>query len=638
MRTLRDVPIKRKLTLLIMLTSSVALLLAAAGFIVAEVFSFRDSMVRNFSTMADIVGANSTAALAFQDRNAAGETLEALSAVKSLVSAGIYAKDGTMFATYRREDVKKDFLWPARPEDGYRFEAGHFVLFRPILHNGERIGTVYFQSDMYEMDARLKLYAGIVALVLLASVSAAFLLSSILSRVASDPILQLAETMHVVSRDKNYSVRAVKSDRGELGALVEGFNDMLAQIQERDVALLKTHDELERRVEERTQELQRQITERIRLEQQLLQSQKMEAVGQLAGGIAHDFNNLLQAILGNVDLAARGLPQSDPANKHLQTVKQAGLRAAELTRALLAFSRKTISMPQPLDLRSIVDQVVQLLRHAIDPRIVIETTAPPELWPIHADPSQMHQVLMNICVNARDAMPHGGRLTIALEHLTRDGKEFVCLAVGDTGMGMDAETRRRMFEPFFTTKELGKGTGLGLAVVYGVVTQHGGALTVDSEPGRGARFVIELPRSTQIPEVVNPPACRPAPEKSAGETVLVVDDDEVVRQVACSILTQVGYVVLEAEDGARAVSIYQQERNCIAAVLLDLTMPKRSGVEVLADLRRIDPAVRVIICSGYSVEAQGFDLAQLGATGFLQKPYSLDEMARAIRQAIDPAS
>lgn len=638
MRALRDAPIKRKLVLIIMLTSSLALLLASSGFILTEVFTFRASLARNLSTMADIVGANSTASLAFKDQGAAEETLEALSAVKSIVSAGIYAKDGTMFATYLREDVNRDFSWPARPEDGHRFESGHFVLFRPIIHDGEKIGTVYLQSDMHEMDARVQLYAGIVAFLILTSAFAAFLLASILSRVVSGPVLRLAETMRVVSRDKNYSVRAVKSGRDELGALIEGFNDMLAQIQERDAELQKAHDELERRVEERTQELQQQITERIRLEQQLLQSQKMEAVGQLAGGIAHDFNNLLQAIRGNVDLAAGSLPQSDPAREYLQTVKQAGLRAAELTRALLAFSRKTIGMPRPLDLRSIVSEVVQFLRHAIDPRIVIETSAPPELWHVHADPSQMHQVLMNLCVNARDAMPHGGRLTIALESLTRDGEDFVRLTVGDTGMGMDAETRRRMFEPFFTTKELGKGTGLGLAVVYGVVTQHGGALTVDSEPGRGARFVIELPRSTQTPEVVSPPACRPAPEKSAGETVLVVDDDEVVRQVACSILTRVGYVVLEAEDGARAVSIYQQERNCIAAVLLDLTMPKRSGVEVLADLRRIDPAVRVILCSGYSVEAQGLDLAQLGATGFLQKPYSLDEMARAIRQAIDQAS
>jgi signal transduction histidine kinase/ActR/RegA family two-component response regulator len=634
MHALRDTPIKRKLTLIIMLTSSLALLLASGGFIITEVLSFRDSTARTLSTMADIVGANSAAALVFKDRRAAKETLEALSAVKAVVSAGIFAKDGTMFATYRRGDVKRDLLWPPRPEDGHRFEAGHFVLFRPIMHDGEKIGAVYLRSDMREMDARVKVYAGIVTLVLLGAAFGAFLLSSILSRVVSDPILRLAETMRVVSRDKNYAVRAVTSGRDELGALIEGFNDMLAQIQEQDAALQKTHDELERRVAERTQELQQQTTERIRLEQQLLQSQKMEAVGQLAGGIAHDFNNLLQAILGNVDLAAGGLPQPDPAREYLHTVKQAGLRAAELTRALLAFSRKTISMPRPLDLRDSVGEVVQFLRHAIDPRIVIETSAPPELWSVHADPSQMHQVLMNLCVNARDAMPHGGRLTIALENLTRDGNEFVRLTVGDTGTGMDAETRRRMFEPFFTTKELGKGTGLGLAVVYGIVTQHKGALTADSEQGRGARFVIELPRSTQTLEIAGPPACRPAPEKSGGETVLVVDDDEVVRRVACRILTRAGYAVLEAEDGVRAVSIYRQERNRIAAVLLDLTMPERSGVEVLADLRRIDPAVRVVLCSGYSVEAQGLDLAQLGATGFLQKPYSFDEISRAIRQAL----
>jgi signal transduction histidine kinase/ActR/RegA family two-component response regulator len=639
MRFLRDAPIKQKLTLIIMLTTSLALLLASTAFIIAEVLSFRYSMARNLSAMADIVGANSAAALVFKDQLAAKETLEALSAVKAIVSAGVYAKDGTLFAKYLRGDVPKDVSVPARPENGRRFEAGHFVLFHPIIYDGKKIGTVYLQSDMGEMDARLKLYAGIVALVLLASAFAAFLLSAILQRAISDPILHLADTMHVVSRDKTYSVRAVTSGRDELGALIDGFNDMLAQIQEREAALQQARDELERRVDERTKELQQQIAERARLEQDLLQAQKMEAIGRLAGGIAHDFNNLLQAILGNIDLTAESLPKYDPVGKYLQTAKQAGLRAADLTRYLLAFSRRTISVAQPLDLRDIVSEVAQLLRRTIDPRIVIETHVPPELWPVQADPSQMHQVLMNLCVNARDAMPEGGRLTIALENRTRDGAEFVRLTVSDTGTGMDAETRRRIFEPFFTTKEVGKGTGLGLAMVYGVVTQHEGTLAVDSEPGRGTRFVIELPRSTQAPEAVSAPtpARRPDSEKGAGETVLVVDDDEMVRQFARAILTQAGYVVLEAEDGARAVSIYSQERSRIAAVLLDLMMPNRSGLEVLADLRRIDPAVRVILCSGYSAEGQGLDLARLGAKEFLQKPYAPTAMVRAIRQVLDQA-
>ncbi len=399
---------------------------------------------------------------------------------------------------------------------------------------------------------------------------------------------------------------------------------------------------MEQRVAERTRELQQEVAERARLQEALIQARTMEAVGQLAGGIAHNFNNLLQVILGNAELATMGLPPDHPALKHIARMKGAGQRAAALTAQLLAFSRRGITHPRALHLGELARHVATRLRRTSDPCILIETRMPPDLWSVHADHGQMEQALMHLCLNARDAMPNGGRLTLELDNLTRGDQELVRLTVTDTGSGMDADIRTRIFEPFFTTKglgqrEVGKGTGLGLAIVYGVVTQLQGTVTVDSEPGRGTQFVLALPRSTHMRQASARRVSQPAPQKSAEETVLVVDDDEMVRGVACAALTLAGYVVLEAEDGARALSVYQQERSRIAAVLLDLTMPTRSGVDVLADLLQIDPAIRVVLCSGYSAETQGVDVAQLGAKGFLQKPYSPHDVARAIRQALDQA-
>jgi hypothetical protein len=389
-------------------------------------------------------------------------------------------------------------------------------------------------------------------------------------------------------------------------------------------------------------------------EEHLRRSQKLEAVGKLVGGIAHDFNNLLTGILGNLSLARRGLDSAGPAASHLAAAEQAGQRAAELTRQLLAIGRKSPGQQRPLDLRKIVAEIVLLLRRTVDPRIVIEAIPPPDLWNVMADHGQMHQVLMNLCVNACDAMPQGGRLTIGLENASQVGADrasagppgsrmfvpkespgdVVRLAVSDTGAGMDAETRARIFEPFFTTKDIGKGTGLGLAMVYGIVTQHEGTIFVESEPGRGARFVIELPRCVEAEGVVVPGPASEARSTGGGETVLVVDDEQVIRDLARVVLEQDGYVVLEAEDGESGVSVYQRERARIGAVVLDLTMPKRSGLEVLADLRRLNPGVRVILSSGYSAEARNLDLARAGAAAFLQKPYAPADLTRTLRQVL----
>ena len=385
------------------------------------------------------------------------------------------------------------------------------------------------------------------------------------------------------------------------------------------------------------------ITERRSLEAQLRQSQKMEAVGVLAGGIAHDFNNLLTVMLGNVSLALLRLEKGHAAVRGLRDAERAAERAAELVRQLLGFSRKSRTSPRVISLNTGVEETVEMLRRTIDPRIVVETRREPELWPVEADPSQVNQVLMNLCVNARDAMPDGGRLIIATVNRVFDERhcrqhpelrpgEFVEVRVSDTGAGMDQATRARIFEPFFTTKEIGKGTGLGLAMVYGIVKQHDGWITVESETGRGSCFSVFLPRSGSAVE--SEAASPAAVSKGGSETILLVDDEQMILALARRILEQAGHQVIEASDGEEAIEVFRKHREQIDLILLDMLMPRKSGRDTLAVLHGLAPEVPVVLASGYGLVASE-ELVKLGARAFLEKPYRPEDLIRTVRQVMD---
>jgi PAS domain S-box-containing protein len=384
------------------------------------------------------------------------------------------------------------------------------------------------------------------------------------------------------------------------------------------------------------------VTDQRSLEAQLRQAQKMEAVGQLAGGVAHDFNNLLTVILGNLSLVLSKWPPADEAPEMLDSARKAGQRAAELTKQLLGFSRRTVLRPQAINLNTCIDETVAMLRRAIDPRITLETKTMPELGTVHADPGQMNQVLMNLCINSRDAMPDGGRLYLEAANvhidesqarLTVDAQpgDYVRLRVRDTGHGIPPEIRARIFEPFFTTKELGKGTGLGLAMVFGIVKQHKGWIECHSDVGRGTRFDIYLPQSTAPP----PEQTALAPMRRQGhETILLVDDEAMIRQLGQKTLQQHGYQVLLAENGLQGLTIYQREMGKIDLVILDLSMPQISGRDTLKHLRRLDPNVRVLFSSGFSAETVTETEAD-GVVGFLSKPYSPVDMVDVVGAVLE---
>ncbi len=385
------------------------------------------------------------------------------------------------------------------------------------------------------------------------------------------------------------------------------------------------------------------VTEQRALEGQLRQAQKMEAVGQLAGGVAHDFNNLLTVILGNLSLVLQRWPPGDDGREMLTAASKGGQRAADLVRQLLGFSRRSMLRPQTLDLNACVAETVAMLKRTFDPRIGVEVHTESELWPVHADPGQVNQVLMNLCLNARDAMPEGGRLNLETTNVVIDegftrfvadaqAGEYVRLRVRDNGTGMAPDVRARIFDPFFTTKEMGKGTGLGLAMVFGIVKQHQGWIECRSEPGRGTSFEVYLPRSREA--AVSPgPATLPPPRRG-NETILLVDDENMIRQLGAQILKHHGYQVLLAETGWQALTIYQREAGKIDLVVLDLTMPQLSGQDTLKQLRRLDPNVRVLFSSGYSAD-QVKETEADGVLGFLSKPYSPREMAEKVRSVLD---
>ncbi|HET9599037.1 MAG TPA: ATP-binding protein [Anaeromyxobacteraceae bacterium] len=414
---------------------------------------------------------------------------------------------------------------------------------------------------------------------------------------------------------------------------------------EREVA--EKHAALEREGAER----QRLEAEEKKLREELRQSQKLEAIGALAGGVAHDFNNLLTAINGYAGLAIEALPEGDPVRQDVEEIRKAGARAAELTRQLLAFGRRQVLKPQVLDLAAAIAGVERMLRRLIGEDVQLVTERPGFEVRVRVDPGQLEQVLVNLAVNARDAMPGGGTLRLrtsavtlseeeARRHPEGSAGEWACVEVSDSGVGMDPGTLARVFEPFFTTKERGKGTGLGLSTVYGIVRQSRGFVSVESRPARGTTFRIFLPRErAESCVAAPPPAPARAPVRSArpGETVLVVEDERQVRALLEAQLAAEGYAVLSAGDGASALSLAERHAGRIDLVLSDVVMPHMSGPQLAERVKELHPESRIVFISGYAEEA----VAQHGRLGladaFVGKPYALPELASTIRGVLDRA-
>jgi len=398
----------------------------------------------------------------------------------------------------------------------------------------------------------------------------------------------------------------------------------------------------------------RDVTERIlaekeikKLNKQMLQAQKMEAVGTLAGGIAHDFNNLLQGILGFTQMLLMEKNGNDPDTAKLKQIEKAAHRASELTQQLLAFSRKVESNLRPVDLNQELEQVRNLLERTIPKMIAIELHLEDHLNVIRADPAQLEQVIMNLGVNARDAMPDSGKLVFETENVTLDQEyckahlgarpgRYVLLSISDTGQGMDRETLEHIFEPFFTTKGVGSGTGLGLAMVYGIIKGHGGYIMCYSEPGEGTTFKIYLPVMEGDPARNETETNRNAAVPEGGsETILLVDDEEILRDIGKDILEKFGYTVLLAADGESALELYRENPEDISLVILDIVMPGMGGKECLEEILKVNPQAKVVMASGYSINGRVKEVLDGGARAFIKKPYELKQMLAEVRKVLD---
>ena len=386
------------------------------------------------------------------------------------------------------------------------------------------------------------------------------------------------------------------------------------------------------------------LTERKKLEQQLLQAQKMESIGLLAGGVAHDFNNLLTIISFCGETILENIPADDELlQESIGQALKAVARAAILTGNLLAFSRKQLTNPQPVAIEEIIDDTSKLIKRVISEDIEISIISTCKKMQVMADASQIEQVLINLAINARDAMPGGGRLAIATrEMVVEEGSEalydlpapgrYVLISVADTGNGIDKEALGRIFEPFYSTKEVGKGTGLGLSIVHGIIKQHGGSVLVNSEPGKGTTFNIYLP----LLEVraVRPESKKPAPHVGGSENILVVEDDEVVRFLTKRILETAGYRVIAADNGEEAVARFK-EHDDISLILSDVIMPRKNGKEMFDELKRIKPGIKVIFITGYSADIiQSKGLNDEGVN-FLTKPFDKIELLQKTREVLD---
>jgi nitrogen-specific signal transduction histidine kinase len=381
------------------------------------------------------------------------------------------------------------------------------------------------------------------------------------------------------------------------------------------------------------------------LQEQLLQSQKMESIGRLAGGVAHDFNNLLTAIMGYTEMLRQDLPPDHPGQTFVDEVSKAGGRATALTTQLLAFARRQVIEPRVIDLNAVVSDTEKMLRRLVGEDIEIVTASEPDLGAVEADPSQVHQILVNLAVNARDAMPSGGTLIIetanalldelyARSHLEVRPGRYVLLSITDTGVGMPPEVQSHLFEPFFTTKELGKGTGLGLATCHGIVKQAGGHITVTSAPGHGTTFRIFLPRverasADAVPAVLKPPL------RGGHETVLVAEDESAVRGLASLTLRAHGYTVLEASTGTEALALVERGTRVIDLLVSDVVMPGLNGRDLAERFRVLRPGIPVLFISGHAETTIAHQGILDAGVEFLAKPFTPDRLARRVREILD---
>src|SRR5882762_4921718 len=639
----RDSSITKRLTRMNILVSGAALLVCCAAFVAYDLVSFREAMVHNLSIQAQIAGSNSVSALLFDDPQTAESTLSALKAAPNIVSAGIYTPESRPFAMYQRDGTGQGLALPSIPSgqiEAHWFKDGQLVLVRSIVFQGKPSGSVFIRSDLQEMSHRLKRYAGIAAMVLFGSLIAALLVASVFQRAVAEPIVHLAELAGIVSRDKDYSVRATSTGhRDEPDILIHAFNEMLGQIQEREGALQKAHGELEQRVQARTAQLAAANEELELRNREVEHATKLKS--KFLASMSHELRTPLNAIVGFSDLLAEGVPgELNPKQKRfVNHIKQGSAHLLQLINDILDLSKIEAGQLElhceSFHVKDALPEVLSIIRPlAMAKNIQVEHDVATER-PAYADRVRFKQILYNLLSNAVKFTPKDGRITIVC---TEDG-ELVSISVTDTGIGIRAEDQAVVFEEFRQVEgskdSTQEGTGLGLAITKRLVEQQGGKISLVSELGKGSRFSFTLPAGAKTETSATDAASATPPHRAAvvegrKPLVLVVDDEGPARELLASYLDP-EYRTAMAESGAEAVRRAQQLQP--DAITLDVLMPGSSGFETLAALRKNPETanIPIIVVSIVDQKQVGF---ALGAADYLIKPIRKSVLLEAIRKHV----
>jgi signal transduction histidine kinase/CheY-like chemotaxis protein len=645
---LQNLSIKRKLTLITMLTSSIALILSSASFLIYDLVSFRHLLSQDLMTQAEIIGYNSAGAMEFKDEPAATATLSALTAKEDIVTAVLYKPDGKMFAYYfRGKSTTPSFLPSHLQANGYRFEGGYLEVFHDVTLNGERLGTLFLQSDLRQWNERAKRYANILIVFVLISGLFAFLVSSRLQGLISKPILHLEDTMRIVSADKNYAVRAVKSYGDEIGRLIDGFNTMLSEIQQRDTVLQSTNGELKMR----TQELEEEVFQRKQAQVELLKAKHLaeeanRAKSTFLANMSHELRTPLNAIIGYSEMLeeetrdsgkienVQDLKKIQGAGKHLLSLINDVLDLSKIEAGKMGLHLETFDVPQ------VIDEMVTTLQPAATKNAnSIHVHLAENVGMMKADITKVRQILFNLLSNACKFTDHGN-ISVDVDQIKVEQKDWIQFRVADTGIGISAKQKENLFLEFAQAdasiaRKYG-GTGLGLAITQRFVHLMKGQINVESEPGQGAIFTVRLPAQVAIDTAESEPpegtsgASRALSEtKTDQATILVIDDDPSVRDLMSRFLTKLDYRVVAAANGEEGFRLAKQLRPLL--ITLDVVMPEWDGWTVLDKLKSDSELaeIPVIMVTVVDNEPRGLDS---GASNYLIKPVNRDRLADLVEK------
>jgi len=646
--SLQNLSIRRKLILIKMLTSSLALLLSSASFLIYDLISFRHLLTQDLTTQAEIIGYNSAAAMAFKDEPAATATLSALKVKGDIVAAVLYNPDGKMFAQYFRNDKTLPAFLPSRSQAaGYQFEGRYLQVWHEVTLNGERLGTLFLQSDMRQWSTRAKRYASICLVFVLISGFFAYLVSSKLQKVISGPIVHLEDTMRMVSANKNYEVRAVKAYADEIGSLIDGFNTMLSDIQHRDTALRGANDELQTR----TRELEEEISHRKQAQEELLKAKYIaeeasRAKSTFLANMSHELRTPLNAIIGYSEMLEEEAQDAATVEtvQDLRKIKSAGKHLLALINDVLDLSKieagKMGLHLETFEVAGMIEEIVTTLRPAIEKNSnTLRVHVADEVGMMRADITKVRQILFNLLSNACK-FTDNGTISVDVEQSTEDGLDWLRFRVSDTGIGISAKQKNNLFQEFAQAdtsiaRKYG-GTGLGLAITHRFVQLMKGRIEVESQTGEGSVFAVYLPAEL-TPETVGPmqaegnsDASDTVPEMIPDrDTILVIDDDAAVRELMSRYLGKLGFNVLTVASGEEGLRFAKQVRPVL--ITLDVVMQDCDGWSVLNKLKA-DPElskIPVIMVTIVDNEARGLEL---GASNYLIKPVDRERLAVLIEK------